>query len=215
MDMSQYGPFAAVIAIAAALVATFSLLLLKAIGRVARWTWLIDNSPPFLVTAGARALAVALIAMTFVLINRTNYLAFIVAAVVFGAFTFYLIVRFDRLRKVHIFQVPIVQTNGTQAVDDKGNALFKNIVIGAEEDIRTEVKTILAKARVKRPGLSVTDFMAGFGATGTNNPEALWRREQLANISNQMTMSLMGIILCGVMALYLSASVVEVTARAP
>ncbi len=187
MDMSQYGPFAAVVAIAAALAAAFSLLILKAIGTVARWTWLIDNSPPFIVTAGARAVAVALIAATFVLISRNNYPAFLVGAVVFGLIAFWLIVRFDRLRKVHIFKIPLVQKNGTQATDSKGKARFGNVVIGTEEDLSSDVKKILAEMRIKHGGLSLTDFMAGFGARGTNNPEALWTRERLAEISNRIT----------------------------
>lgn len=215
MDMSEYGPFAGILAVAAALVAAFSLLLVKALGRMARWTWLIDDSPPFLVTAGARALAVALIALTYVFINKSNYPAFVIAAVIFGALTFWLIGRFDRLRKVHIFKVPVVQKDGVQAVDGKGNALFKNVVIGTEEEMNREAKAAFARARRDRGGLSVTDFMSGYGGSVTNNPGAIWTRRQLADISNRLTVTLMGVILCGVMALYLSASVIAVTNAAP
>lgn len=74
-------------------------------------------------------------------------------------------------------------------------------------------KRAFAEARRTHGGLSLTDFMSGYGATGTNNPEALWSRPQLAQISNRMTMCLMGILLCGVMALYLSASSIGVTQR--
>lgn len=214
MNASQYGPFAAVIAIAAALVASFSLLLLKSIGRLARWTWLIDNSPPFLVTAGSRALAVVLIALVFVLINHNNYLVFIGAALIFGVLAFIFIGWFDYLRKVHIIRIAIVGKNGAQAVDGKGDPLFQNIVIGTEQDMRPETATVLADARKNAPALSLTDFLAGIAPGGkTNNPETLWTRQYLAAVSNKLTMILMGIVLCAVMALYIAASVVEVSTR--
>ena len=211
MDTTDYGPFATVIAIAAALVAVFSLLVLKAVGRVVQWTWLIDDSPPFLVTAGARALAVALIALTYISINKGNYPAFVAAAVTFGILTFWFTGWFDRLRKVHILKVPKVNKDGTQAVDNKGNAVFDNLVIGIENDMNEVAK----KARAKHDGLSLADFMSGYGAKNINNPGALWTRDQLAEVSNRMTMILMGIILSGVMALYLSASAIEVFNRTP
>lgn len=215
MDMTQYGPFAAVMAVAAALAAAFSLLLLKAIGKVTKWSFLIDNSPPFLVKTGARALAFALIALTFVLISRNNYLAFAAMAVFFGAATFWLIARFDRMRKVHIFSVPLLQASGAQANDKNGKPLFKNIVIGTEEDMMPDAKEIFVEARRKRPGLSLPEFMGGFGGANTNNPESIWTRNQLADISSRMTTTLMGILLCAVMALYELASVVEVITRTP
>lgn len=124
MNLSDYGPFASIITVAAALVSVFSLLLLKAVGRVTQWTWLAHDTPPFLVTAGARALAVALIAVTFLLINKNNYLLFVTAAVIFGVLMVVLISWFDRLRRVHIYKVPQVQADGSPAVD-KGKPLFK------------------------------------------------------------------------------------------
>ena len=74
-------------------------------------------------------------------------------------------------------------------------------------------KRAFAEARRRHGGLSLTNFMSGYGATATNNPEALWSWPQLAQISNRMTMILMGILLCTVMALYLSASSIEVNQR--
>ena len=59
MDLNQFGPFATVIAIAAALVAAFGWTLLNAVGRIPRWAALIHDTPTFLVTAGARALALS------------------------------------------------------------------------------------------------------------------------------------------------------------
>jgi hypothetical protein len=215
MDVTQYGPFAAVIAVAAALAAAFSLLLLKAIGKVTKWSFLIDNSPPILIKTGARALSFALIALTFVLISRNNYFVFVALAIFFGIVTFWLIATFDRMRKVHIFGVPLLQANGTQAIDKNGAPLFKNIVIGTEENMIPEVKVVFAEARRKRPGLSLTEFMGGFGGANMYDPEAMWTRTQLADISSRITTTLMGILLCAVMALYESASVVEVMNRAP
>jgi outer membrane protein OmpA-like peptidoglycan-associated protein len=212
MHLSEYGSFASIIAVAAALVSVFSLLLLKAVGRVKQWTWLIHDTPPFLVTAGPRALAVALIAVTFLLINKNNYLLFVIAAVIFGVLMVVLIGWFDRLRKVHIYKVPQVQADGSPAVDRR-KPLFKTLVIGNESDMNAAAKRAFAEARRRHGGLSLIDFMSGYGATGTNNPEALWSRAQLAQISNRMTMCLMGILLCGVMALYLSASSIEVKQR--
>jgi hypothetical protein len=59
MFMEKYGPFATTITIAAALLTVFSLLLMKSVGRVSPWTWLVHDSPPFMVTAGARAVGCA------------------------------------------------------------------------------------------------------------------------------------------------------------
>jgi hypothetical protein len=73
MFSGKYDPFATTIAIAAALFAVFSVLLMKAVGKVSQWTFLADDSPPFMVTAGARALAIALIALTFIFIDKSNY----------------------------------------------------------------------------------------------------------------------------------------------
>lgn len=182
---------------------------------MAKWSFLIDNSPPFLVKTGARALAFALIAVTFVLISRDNYPAFAVLAVFCGAATFWLITRFDRMRKVHIFGVPLLQASGAQATDRDGKPLFKNIVIGTEQDMMPDAKEIFVEARRKRPGLSFLEFMGGFGGANTNNPESIWTRNHLADISNKMTTTLMAILLFAVMALYESASVVEVITRTP
>src|SRR5215468_7422048 len=102
IDLTRFGPFAAVVAIALALVATFSMLLLKMFGGVARWTWLASGAPSFLVTAGARILAVALMAVTYVTISKSNYPWFAAVAVVCGLLGFITIARFDRLRERHV-----------------------------------------------------------------------------------------------------------------
>src|SRR5579864_6144868 len=99
MHLEKYGPFANVVVLASALVATFSILLLKMLGRMNRWTWLASNLPSFLVTAGARALAISLMATTYVLIDKANYLWFAGAAIASGIVCFASIVSFDKLRK--------------------------------------------------------------------------------------------------------------------
>ena len=213
VNLNEYGPFASIAAIAAALLSLFSIMLLKSVGRVSQWTWLIHETPPTLVTAGARTLSVALIALTFILINKNNYGYFALGAVLFGLFTAVLIASFDRQRKSYIYKVPVIQANGQQARDNKGRLLFENLVIGDERDINPEARTALDNARRTRGGLSLTDFMTGYGAKGTNNPEALWSRSELARISNRMTTSLMGIILCGVMAFYLASASIAVFQR--
>ena len=53
-------------------------------------------------------------------------------------------------------------------------------------------KRAFAEARRRHGGLSLTNFMSGYGATATNNPEALWSWPQLAQISNRMTMIFTG-----------------------
>src|SRR3546814_3733382 len=73
MDLGQYGVFANIVAIACALVATFSVMLLKMLGSFKRWAWLVPETPPFLATAGARILAVAVMATTYISIDATNY----------------------------------------------------------------------------------------------------------------------------------------------
>src|ERR1022692_1960598 len=108
IDPSEYGPFSDTVGIAGALVATFSVLLLKMLGSIKRWTWLAGESPPFVVTAGARVLAIALMAAAFVTIQKSNYIWFIVAAVVFGLTGFALIALFDRQRRRHGLSIPLV-----------------------------------------------------------------------------------------------------------
>jgi hypothetical protein len=209
MFMDKYGPFATTIAIAAALVAVFSLLLLKSVGRVSQWTWLVHNSPSFMVTAGARAVAVALIAVSFILIDKSNYVWFAVAAVLFGIIAFFLIGWFDLLRKRHTCKVPILNASGSQATSFWGTPRFELLVIGDQSNMNAT-----AAAAYKKAGpVSLCQFMSGFGSHAVNQPAAIWNMAILAKISNRMTMALMGILLCAVMALYLAASAIEVQQR--
>jgi hypothetical protein len=212
MDLGRYGPFANVVALGSALVATFSVLLLKTLGGVKRWTWLASGSPPFLVTAAARVLAVALMAVTYVTISNSNYRWFGAAAVLSGVLGFAAIVRFDRLRKLHVVPIPLVAADGKPLVDKKKNVVDQNVVIGLESDMRDEAKVALAAAR-KKGGLSVRQFMSGYGAQRVNDPEAIWDSALLAKISSSLTTTLMCIVLLAVMALFWSAFTIEAASR--
>jgi hypothetical protein len=213
MDISKYGPFANVVAIASALVATFSILLLKMLGRVKKWTWLMSGTPSFLVTAAARMLAVALIAVTYVIIDKSTYLWFGGAAISAGILGFAAVVRFDRLRKLHIATIPLVGPDGKPVTDKKHRALEQNVVIGLENDLRPEAKAALAEARKSKGGLSVRQFMSGYGAQRVNDPEALWDTALLVDINSRLTTTLMGIILLSVMTLFWAAFTIEAAGK--
>lgn len=213
MNPSDYGPFVNVVAIAAALVATFSVLLLKMLGRTTRWTWLVDDSPPFLVTAGARMLAVTLMATTYITINGSNYRLFGIAAILCGVLGFLAVARFDHLRKLHVVKIPLVMADGTQSLDAKGKPLYESVVIGSEAELRSSAKADLVAARKERGGLSLVQFMSGYGAKKVNDPEALWDRGLLAKKSNTLTTTLMCVVLLAVMAVFLAAFVIEAASR--
>ena len=208
--MDKYGPFVNIVALASCLVATFSVLLLKMLGKIKQWTWLTSESPPFLVTAGARVLAVALMAVTYVTITQSNYLWFAIVAVLIGIFGFWAVIRFDQLRQRHVVSIPLIGEDGQQLRDRTHNPRSKNIVIGLESQLRPEANAALRDARQQRGGLSLSQFMAGYGAQNLNDPEALWLKELLADISNKLTMLLMFIILSAVMTIFLAAFVIEV-----
>lgn len=211
MDPSQYGPFANVVALAGALVAVFGVLLLKMLGRLKRWTWLAADSPPFLVAAGARVLAVALMAVIYVTINPSNYGWFGVAAVVSGVLGFFSVTRFDRLRKLHVTLIPLVGSDGNQIQDQRGAKLVKSVVIGSEEQLRPEAAAALKAVREKN-GVSLCKFMSGYGSP-VNDPGALWDRAILADTGNKLTTSLMHVVLLAVMTVFLAAFVIEVGMR--
>ncbi len=213
MNLDRYGPFMNVVAAASALVATFSMLLLKMFGSVRRWTWLTSGEPPFLVTAGARALAVALMAVTYVTISKTNFGWFAGAATLCGVLGFVAIARFDRLRERHVVAIPMVGADGKPLKDRKKREVHQNVVVGLDADMREDAKAALTKARERRPGLSVPQFMSGFGPQHVNDPEALWDRALLANTRSNMTITLMCAILFGIMALFLGAFIIDVYNR--
>jgi hypothetical protein len=209
MHLGKYGPFADIVALASALVATFSGMLFKMLGRLSRWTWLTSGAPTFLVSAAARMLAVALMAATYVLIDGTNYLWFAAAAILSGILGFSLIVNFDKLRKIHIAAIPQVGPDGKALKDKSGREITVNAVIGTETDLRPEAKDAFNAARKRAGGLSLRQFMAGYGAQRVNDPEALWDSTLLAEISNKLTTRLMLITLSAVMTLFWAAFTIQ------
>jgi hypothetical protein len=213
VDLGDYGPFANIVAIASALVATFSLLLLKMLGGVKQWTWLAGGSPSFLVTAGARILAIALMAAAYVAIDKSNYRWFLGAAVLSGAFGFGLVAWFDRLSKQHVLRVPLVGSDGTQLVDKRSNPRFRTVVIGLEDDLEPEAKRDLRNARKEHGGLSLGQFMSGYG-TSVNDPGALWSSTLLAKVGNKLTLTLMFVVLLAVITVFLAALSIDASQSA-
>lgn len=205
MHLDKYGPFAEVVVVASLLTAVFSLLLLRMLGRLNRWTWLASNMPSFLVSAGARVVAVALMATTYLLIDRTNSIWFAAGAVMAGLVAFASVLSFDKLRRTHIRSIPLVAEDGSELKDQNGNPLHRNVVIGLEADLRPGAKQALEAARARRGGLSIEDFMAGYGSNRLNDPGALWDSAQLAGIGSKITGRLMVVILSAVMAIFWAA----------
>jgi hypothetical protein len=209
---TDYGPFAKTIAIAAILIAVFSTLLLKAVGKVSQWTFLAggrDYSPSFMITAGVRALAIVLIVLTFISIDKNNYFLFLVGAAACAVLMFVLINQFDQMRQTYICKVPDINKDGSPKTGWFGGEKSKTVVIGTVENM-TAVAAAAYQAN-GQPGLC--KFLSGYGVNEVNNPEAIWPKQVLAKISSTMNLLVMGVLLCGVMALYISASVVEVHQR--
>ena len=213
MNLGKYGPFANVVAIASALIATFSVFLLKALGGAKRWTWLTSGSPPFLVTGAARALCVGLMAVTYVTISEQNYKWFAAAAVLAGVLAFVAIASFDRLRKIYVWQIPVVAADGKPLLDRKKKEVQENVVVDLESNMRPEAKSALDDARKKFGAVSVRQFMSGYGATRLNDPEALWEPVLLAKTSNRLTITLMLVVLFAVMALFWSAFIIQASGK--
>jgi hypothetical protein len=117
------------------------------------------------------------------------------------------------LRKLHVQKIPLVGQNGQQLRDAKGKPCFENIVIGSEAELNPTAKKDFNAARRKKGGLSLIQFMSGYGAHKTYDPEALWDRELLAEKSNTLTMTLMCVVLLAVMAVFLAAFVIEATSH--
>ena len=164
---------------------------------------------PLMIMGGARAMTVALIGVSFILIDKRNYVWFAGAAVLFAMTAFILIGWFDRMRKTYLCKVPTLNANGTQAHTFWGKPKYELIVIGDETNMKPDAAAVYAKTKA----ISLCGFVSGFGRNKLNDPAAIWSMETLAKISNRMTMALMSILLCAVMALYLAASSIEVQQR--
>lgn len=206
MHPNQYGPFANVVTVACALVAVFETLILKMLGK--RWACLASDTPPLLVAAGARILTVALIAVTYLIIDVSNYWWFGVAAVVSGVLGYLSVSHFNHLRILHVAPIPVVGPNGEQLQDRRGTPLVKNVVIGLESQLLPQAASDLNVARGGGP-ISLRKFMSGYGSP-VNDPRALWDEKLLANTANKLVVSLMRVGLFAVMTVFLAAIVVDV-----
>ncbi|MBK9966624.1 MAG: hypothetical protein IPP07_17785 [Holophagales bacterium] len=201
--MHQYGPFINLMSVAAALVSLFSTMLLKSVGRVSKWTWLVTETPSFMVTAGARAVAVSIMALTYVTISPSNHQLFATGAVLAGLLCAGAIWRFDLLRR------PLLAPNGKQ-LTKHGIPRSRAVLIGSEAQLLTQAAAALQKAREERGGISLRQFMSGYGAQSVNDPEALWDRGLLAGIGAALSTLIMLVMLSAVVALFLGAFVIYV-----
>jgi hypothetical protein len=208
--MHQFGPFAVVVGIAFALVAVFTAFVPRMIGSVDKWSHLTSDSPTFLVRGGAQIVSIAAIGVTFVFVNKHNYRWFLIAVIAVGLFGLGCVILFDRLRKIHVVQIPLVGSDGRPLIGAKGQALSKNVVIGNEDQMLKAAKEALEKARATRSVLSVVEFMSGYGGKEVNSPDNLWDRRLLAKISNRLTMLIIFIILAAVLALFWAALIVDI-----
>jgi hypothetical protein len=126
-SVDQFGPFAVVVGIAFALVAVFTAFVPQMLGKVERWTYLTSDAPTFLVRGGAQIAVIAVIGVTFVFVDKSNYRWFLLAALVMGLIGSALVIKFDHLRKVHVVQIPIVGSDGQQLTGPKGEPQSKNV----------------------------------------------------------------------------------------
>jgi hypothetical protein len=209
MHTEDYGPFASIVAIAAALVAVFGLLLFKSIGPASRWSWLAGDGHGFMRTAAARAVTVALIGLTFITIDKYNYFWFSAGSLLFAILTFIFINWFDRVRMIHTCLIPNVAANGAAVTDARGRSIGRSIVIGTEATMRTAAKEIYDKL----PAADLCKFLSGYGENEVNNPAGIWPRAELARIASKLTLLVTFILLCAVMTLYLAAASIEMHLR--
>lgn len=209
MDLTKYGPFASVVGAASLLIAVFGAFALKAIGPLRRWTELGAGSPPFMVAIGPRLLAIVGIVASFLAINRANYPWFLAGAGAAALITLVSVRRFDSLRRRYVASVPLVGHDGKQLVGKHG-PLSRSVVIGSEENLRPEASRALQAARSERGGISIQDFMSGYGAQRVNDPSALWDKLVLEDNADRIGSALTSILLFSVLALFLAALVFEV-----
>lgn len=209
MNVQDYGPFASVVAIAAALVSVFSVLLLKSVGPTARWSWLAADNASFMSTAAARVISVAIIGITFTSINQTNYNLVGIAAIGIAIAFFVFVTMFNNQRLIHTCEVPEVAADGSVTKDKRGNARHRSIVIGTQATMRAAARTAYEQTH----GADICKFVSGYGVNEVNNPANVWDRQELARISTRLTTLVTLIFLCGVLALYLSAAAIEMYLR--
>jgi hypothetical protein len=211
--MSEFGPFVHIMALVAALGAVFASLVVQSIGPLERWTNLVDDSPTFLIAAGPRLLAVALIAGSYIWATTLGSEVFAVLAVLAAVLGYLAIRAFDKLRRSHVVGVPIVGSGGQQARGAKGRLRFRNVVVGSDDALTEQAKRDYRTARERHAGLSLTEFMSGYGSP-PNNPESLWPKAVLVRIQMSITGRLMQAVVAGVMTLFWAALAIDIGASA-
>jgi hypothetical protein len=208
IDFSKFGPFANIAALVGILVALFAFLVPRAIGSLSNWTYLAGGTPSFLVGAAGRVISVVVIALSFVLINKTNALYFGGAAIVVAVAAAFFIVRFNRSRLLWTTGVTKVRANGQPLKDKKGKDVIETLVIGTESEMRDDAKKDYERARKAHGGISLARFMAGNGQS-INDPGAIWPNEVLVDHQTALTTGLIYIVTFSVLALYLAALVLD------
>lgn len=209
MFSGEYCPFETTILIAAGLLTFSDKLVLMAVGKVSQWTFLTDDSPPFIITAGTRALTISLIVLTYIFIDKSNYIWFGGAIALFALLAIVFINKFRYVLKAHTCRIPLLRKDGSQKKGWFKPPKFKVVVIGSEGDM----KQAAAEKYKELGAVSLCKFLSGYGQNEVNNPETIWTKGTLAKISSKMTLLLIGFILCCVMTLYLAAYTVVVHQR--
>src|SRR3546814_1566081 len=89
--------------------------------------------------------------------------------------------------------------------------LAKSVVVGREDQLRSEAAAALKTAR-RRGGVSLKQFMSGYGSP-VNDPAALWSENLLASISSRIFVLLMFVVLFAVLTLFIASLVIDVSIK--
>mgnify|MGYP005751325887 CR=1 FL=1 len=200
--MNQYGPLAAGIAIAGCLVAAFSTLILKMFGSATAWSAMAAFKSSRVPMLAARVLGVVAIAATYVYLTPSNVHYFFALAAALAIAAVVAVMIFNRLKEIHVLQVPVVTRTGAQAVDNRGRPVSTPILIGQEEKMQAAAQEQLRRTREERGGVSLRDFVAGYAIY---QPDRIWTREQLSAIANRLMSLLIVIYFGGALALFVAA----------
>lgn len=208
MEGNQYGPFEDIVAVAGALIATFSLFYEKMLGSVKRFPWLTGASTTLLVTGGAKVLTLVAMVIIYVTIDNDNWRYFAAGMVVIAVFCCLKSTHLDRLRQDHVVAVPKVGPDGSQLRDKRKKKLYTHLVIGSECELKPHAAQSLNNARKRDPSLTLVEFMAGFGTRTVNRPAALWEQRILAEHAHRLTRAFMYVVLSSVLTLFLASNVI-------
>src|SRR3546814_19793928 len=109
-------------------------------------------------------------ATTYISIDATNYRWFGLAAVILGVLGFVCIIFFDRTKRLHVVEILQVSANGSALLDQDGEPVAKSVVVGREDQLRSEAAAALKTAR-RRGGVSLKQFMSGYGSPVNRSEE--------------------------------------------